>query len=241
MVNKRRPQIFSIMFDMVSSWFHKPEEYQQDRIKWYFFLLLLPCLCATEVKQTKFKPVLWSPGSNDSKVVVFSLPLLSRDMRPPARSPYCPFPPSRLWYPEFPAETTICHRILWSQCQSLVFLSGARALTPDLKWLLPWRSIAEITVNARLWYSFECLEENTATARISHTRMCVCTCVCVCECACTAEAKHVYDFPIKAVTSWYSSLAQSLCHKSSFWCLSVWRAHKKHTWALAWHVVEIVL
>lgn len=57
----------------------------------------------------------------------------------------------------------------------LMFLSWARALTPDLQWLLPWRSQAEITVNAGLWYLLESgrLSLKGNTIKVRHLSMCV--------------------------------------------------------------------
>lgn len=124
-------------------------------------------LCSISVLQGLSRPNLSLffdlAGSNYSKVdFLYSISLLRVPHTHPsthssALFSYCPCPPSWLWYPEFPAKTTVCQRItfLWSRRQSLVFLSWTRALTPDLQWLLPWRSQAEITVNAGLWYLLE--------------------------------------------------------------------------------------
>lgn len=121
-------------------------------------------------------------GSNYSKVVFLSSLLRHESPTTPPLSPLTvPFSPSWLWYPEFPAKTTVCQRItfLWSRCQSVVFQSWARALTPDLQWLLPWRSQAEITVNAGLWYPLEngSLSPKGNTMMVRRLSMCVCTCM----------------------------------------------------------------
>ena len=151
----------------------------QNKMAFFFFCYC----CSVSVLRRLSRPnlILFFDlvGSNYSKVVFLSS-LLRREPPSPLSPLTVPYSPLWLWYPEFPAKTTVCQRIpfLWSRCQSVVFQSWARALTPDLQWLLPWRSQAEITVNAGLWYPLENgrLSPKGNTMMVRHLSVCAHMC-----------------------------------------------------------------
>lgn len=186
----------------------------KNKMKFFLFFLLL-CFVLQRLSTPNLSLFFDLVGSNYSKVVFLSSISLQRHQHHPLPFPLprpslkhtpllsrtVPFHPSDYDIQSSRLKQQVCQRItfLWSQRQLAVFLSWARALTPDLQWLLPWLSQAEITVNAGLWYPFEkrrsSLKGNAVTIR--HLSMCTHTQI---DRQCTIwqrSEKHGYDFLIK--------------------------------------------